>query len=71
MHHRDDLLLTLHQVLNQLLLTLEHFLILLILALVGPTRRGSGGRMPLSGITPTIRHLITQSKPAMKVSIIN
>jgi hypothetical protein len=56
---------------NQLLLTLEHFLVLLILALVRPTRRGSGGRMPLSSITPTVHHTAALSMPAIKVSNIN
>jgi hypothetical protein len=71
LHYRDNVLLALHQVLHQLLLTLEPFLVLLIPALAGPTRRGSGGRMLLVGITPTVYHHVTQSKPAIKVSIIN
>jgi hypothetical protein len=71
MHHRDDVLLALHQVLNLLLLTLEHFLVLLVPALVEPTGRGSGERMPLSGITPTIHHPVAQNKYVIKISIIN
>jgi hypothetical protein len=71
LHHRGDVLLALHQVLNQLLLMWEPFLILLLPVLAGPTGRGSGGTMPLSGITPTIHHPVTQSNVAIKVIIIS
>jgi hypothetical protein len=71
MHHRDDVLLALHQVLNQLLLTLEPFLVLLVPTLAEPTGRGIGGRTPLSSTTPTAHHPIVQSKHAIKDSIIN
>jgi Na+/citrate or Na+/malate symporter len=47
---------------------LQHFVVLIIPALAGPTGRG---RMPLSDITLTIHHPVAQSKPAIKVSIIN
>jgi hypothetical protein len=71
MHHRDDVLLVLHQVLHHLLVTLQHFVDLVIPALAGLTRRGSRERTPLLGITPTVHHPVTQSKPVIKVSIIN
>jgi hypothetical protein len=71
LHHRDDVLLAMHQILHHLLMTLQPFLNLLIPTFAGPTRQGSGGRTPLSGITPMIHHSIAQSKPAIKVSIIN
>jgi hypothetical protein len=64
LHHQDD-------VLHPLLLTLQHFVGLVVLALAGPTGLGTGARMSLSGIGPTVHHLVTQSKPAIKVSIIN
>jgi hypothetical protein len=71
LHHQDDVLLGLHQVLHHLLVMSQYFVILVIPALVGQTGRGSGGIMPLSGISPTVHHPITQSKPAIKVSIIH
>jgi hypothetical protein len=71
LHHRDDVLLALHQVMNQLLLVLEPFFVLLVPALAGLTGRGSGGRTPLPGITPMIHHLVVQSKHVIKVSLIN
>jgi hypothetical protein len=64
LHHRDD-------VLHPLLVTSQHFIGLVILAMVGPTGRGTGGRMPLSGIGPTVHHPVVQRKTAIKVSIIN
>jgi hypothetical protein len=42
LHHRDDVLLVLHQVLHHLLVTSQCFIILVVLALAGPTGRGSG-----------------------------
>jgi hypothetical protein len=71
LHHRDDVLLALHLVLHNLLVMLQHFLILVVPTLARPTGRGSGGRTPLSGITPTVHHPIVQIKPAIKISIIN
>jgi hypothetical protein len=62
LHHQDDVLLALHQVVDQLLLTLVPFLILLIPALAGLTGRGSGGRtlLPKSRTKDTQdRHKIT------------
>jgi hypothetical protein len=64
LHHRDD-------VLHPLLLTSQRFIGLVVPALARSTRRGTRGRMPLSGIGPTVHHPVAQSKPAIKVSIIN
>jgi hypothetical protein len=64
LHHRDDIL-------HPLLVTLQHFIGLVVPALAGPTGQGTKGRMPLSGIGPTVHHPVAQSKPAIKVSIIN
>jgi hypothetical protein len=66
-----DVLLALHQVLHHLLVMSQCFLILVIPVLAEPTGRGSGGRTPLSGITATVHHPVTQSKHVIKVSIIN
>jgi hypothetical protein len=63
--------MALHQILNEVLLMSESFFIFLIPALVRPTGRGNGERMLLSGITPTVHNPVTQSKHAIKVSIIN
>jgi hypothetical protein len=49
LYHRND-------VLHPLLLTLQHFVNLVVPALVGPTGRGTGGRTPLSGIGPMVHH---------------
>jgi hypothetical protein len=38
---------------------------------VGLPERGSGGKTPLSGITPTVHHPVAQRKPTIKDSIIN
>jgi hypothetical protein len=38
LHHRDDILLVLHQVLHNLLVTLHRFIVLVILALARLTR---------------------------------
>jgi hypothetical protein len=56
LHHRDDVLLAVHYVFHHLLVTSQCFVILVVPALVGLTRRGSGGRTPLSGITLTVHH---------------
>jgi hypothetical protein len=71
LHHQDDVLLALHQVLHYLLVTSQRFIVLVVPALAGLTGQGSGGRTPLSSITPTVHHPVAQSKPAIKVSIIN
>jgi hypothetical protein len=71
LHHQDDVLLALHHVLHHLLVMSQCFIILVVPTLVGPTGRGSGGRMPLSSIASTVHRPIAQSKPAVKVSIIN
>jgi hypothetical protein len=63
-HHRDD-------VLHPLLVTSQRFIGLVIPALVGSTGRGTGARTSLSGIGPTVYHPVAQSKPTIKVSIIN
>jgi hypothetical protein len=63
-YHRDD-------VLHPLLMMSQHFVGLVVPALVEPTGRGTGGRMPLSGIGPTVHHPVAQSEPVIKVSIIN
>jgi hypothetical protein len=52
-------------------MTSQHFIDLVILALAGLTGRGTGGRMMLSGIGPMVHHPIAQSKPVIKISIIN
>jgi hypothetical protein len=70
LHHRDDVLLAMHQVLHHLLMMLQCFLSLVIPILAVLTGRGSGGRTSLSGIAPTV-HPVAKSKPAIKVSIIN
>jgi hypothetical protein len=64
LHHRDD-------VLHPFLGTSQRFIGLVVPALVGLTGRGTGARTPLLGIGPTVHHPVTQSKPAIKVSIIN
>jgi hypothetical protein len=51
LHHQDDIL-------HPLLMTSQHFIGLVVLALAGPTERGIEGRMPLSGIGPTVHHPI-------------
>jgi hypothetical protein len=71
LHHQDDVLLVLHLVLHHLLVTSQHFIILVIPALAGLIERGSGARMPLLVITPTGHHPVAQSKTTIKVSIIN
>jgi hypothetical protein len=68
LHHQDDVL---HP-----LVTLKHFIGLVVLALVipalvGPTRQGTGGRMALLGIGPMVHHPVAQSMPTMKGSIID
>jgi hypothetical protein len=52
-------------------MTTQRFISLVVLALTGPTRRGTEARTPLSGIGSTVHHPVAQSKPAIKVSIIN
>jgi hypothetical protein len=64
LHHRDD-------VLHPLLVMSQRFVGLVIPALTGLTGRGNGTRTPLLGISPTVHHPVAQSKPAIKVSIIN
>jgi hypothetical protein len=69
--HRDDVLLTLHQVLHHFLVMPQRFIILVTPTLAGPMGCGSGGRTLLLGITPMIHHPIAQRQTAIKVSIIN
>jgi hypothetical protein len=38
MHHRDDILLVLYQVLYHILVTLQCFIVSVVSALAGPTR---------------------------------
>jgi hypothetical protein len=64
LHNRDD-------VLHPLIMMSQHFVSLVVLALAGLTGQGTGARMPLSGIGPSVHHPIIQSKPAITVSIIN
>jgi hypothetical protein len=64
MYHRDD-------VLHPLLMTLQHFVGLVVPALEGLTGRGTGGRKPRSGIGSTVHHPVAQSKPAIKDIVIN
>jgi hypothetical protein len=58
-------------VLHPLIVASQRFVGLLVLALAGPTGRGTGGRKPRLGIGSMVHHPVAQSKPAIKVSVMN
>jgi hypothetical protein len=69
--YRQDVLLALNKVLDQILLTFVSFLHCTIAGYVRRTSgRGSGGSTP-SGTTATVHNSVAQSKPAINLSVMN
>jgi hypothetical protein len=69
--YRQDVLLALHEVLDQILLMFVSFLRCTVAGCMRRTSgRGSGGSMP-SGITATVHNPIAQSKLAINLSVMN
>jgi hypothetical protein len=71
MQYRQNVLLALQEVLDQILLMFVSFLRCTITGCVRrPSGQGSGGSMP-SDITPTVYNPVAQSKPAINLSVMN
>jgi hypothetical protein len=64
-------LLALHQVVNQFIVTSQSILYFRVTAWARLTGQENGGSMSLSGITHMVHNFVAQSKYAIKVSIIN
>jgi hypothetical protein len=71
MQYSQDVLLVLHEVLDQLLLIFVSFLHCTVVGCMRRTSgRGSGCSTP-SGITAMVHNLVAQSKPARNLSVMN